>query len=200
MIYSVIGLVVSILALLVAYLGYRIQSKKKSLCYKFKISPILTYSVRDEHRSKLKLVYDGEEVKFPKTIDVEIKNNGQIPVSSTDFYSPINVQLPNECKIMGSSVVGSSPENLDVAYTVLDNGLSFTSKLLNPGDWFSCRFTVDHEANISPKVHSRITGVSRIKLQQDAADQEPRVPSWVWLFAGTVLGAVVMFLIRLSEM
>lgn len=29
---------------------------------------------------------------------------------------------------------------------------------------------------------------------------EPRVPAWVWLFTGCVLGAFVMFLMRLSEM
>ncbi len=28
---------------------------------------------------------------------------------------------------------------------------------------------------------------------------EPRVPAWVWLFTGTVLGAFIMFLVRLSE-
>lgn len=28
---------------------------------------------------------------------------------------------------------------------------------------------------------------------------EPRIPAWVWLFTGAVLGAFVMFLMRLSE-
>ncbi|WP_045857368.1 SPOR domain-containing protein [Teredinibacter purpureus] len=29
---------------------------------------------------------------------------------------------------------------------------------------------------------------------------EPRVPAWVWLFTGCILGAFIMFLMRLSEM
>jgi len=29
---------------------------------------------------------------------------------------------------------------------------------------------------------------------------EPRVPAWVWLFTGCVLGAFIMFLMRLSEL
>ena len=35
--------------------------------------------------------------------------------------------------------------------------------------------------------------------QASRARVETRVPAWVWLFTGTVLGAFVMFLIRLSE-
>lgn len=29
---------------------------------------------------------------------------------------------------------------------------------------------------------------------------EPRVPAWIWLFTGCVLGAFIMFLVRLSEL
>ncbi|SMF51457.1 Cell division protein [Alteromonadaceae bacterium Bs31] len=40
---------------------------------------------------------------------------------------------------------------------------------------------------------------SRTHASRKAA-QEPRVPAWVWLFTGCVLGAFVMFLMRLSEL
>lgn len=35
--------------------------------------------------------------------------------------------------------------------------------------------------------------------QASRASIETRVPAWVWLFTGTVLGAFIMFLVRLSE-
>lgn len=43
-----------------------------------------------------------------------------------------------------------------------------------------------------PSEYTRRSNASR-------RSNEPRVPAWVWLFTGTVLGAFIMFLVRLSE-
>lgn len=37
------------------------------------------------------------------------------------------------------------------------------------------------------------------RSQASRRKSESRVPAWVWLFTGTVLGAFIMFLVRLSE-
>ncbi len=51
----------------------------------------------------------------------------------------------------------------------------------------------DNKASMAQKYQRRSKG------QASRARIETRVPAWVWLFTGAVLGAFIMFLIRLSE-
>lgn len=160
-IWQFIGAAISLFALVVAVIGIKFQLAKKTLSYSV-IEDLPVFFILEEHRPRLKITYDNQEIKDLRTVDICIKNDGNVPILEGDFSSYLSIEFPQGVRPISSSVTHTTPKNLGI--TVSNIGPRFVASpvLLNPNDSFSVRFLIESETHVSPIVQARIVGVSDI--------------------------------------
>ena len=139
---------------------YYAQRKKKKLSYEI-LSSTQLLSIEEEIKGKVKVLYEGYDVKNVYLLSFKFINNGNQPISSDDFEKPLNILLNKKATILTVEIIREEPSNLGLNFDVNNNNISFDPLLLNVRDSFSIKSLVsDFEG--PPVIEGRIKGVKTI--------------------------------------
>lgn len=155
---GVIGIIVSAL---VAYHIFFREKKKKSLSYELLTNTELI-SVGEEAKGRLEILFDGKPVKDVKLLIIELVNDGNIPVLSSDFEIPIIFTFGTKTEIIIAEVNKTSNKSLEPKIDIVETQVNIEPILLNPNDSFEVKILLTvQEEEIEAK--SRIAGIQEIR-------------------------------------
>ena len=159
-VWTFVGAVLAILAVLVTVGIFFAQRKTKKLSYEITSNTQLL-GVKDEIQGKVQVLYEGEEVKNVHLLTLKFSNTGNQSISSGDYERPLSIKINPEAKILTHEIVEEEPENLGVTVELEGSKLSFSPVLLNSKDSFSVKALIsDFEGD--PEIDGRIVGVKSI--------------------------------------
>ncbi|WP_294261583.1 hypothetical protein [uncultured Comamonas sp.] len=187
----VVATILSLLAIIVSYLIYRWQRNIKEIsCGVVKSSSLL--SVHEDISSRVKVLFDGNEVQNLKLFTIGFKNSGNIPILRTDFEYGIKVIL-NRAEIISIVTDEVYPSNLVVDFENTDYGIYISPLLLNKGEYFTLNViasTVDQKINFD----ARIIGVSKMEALNTRVPLPPFLSSGLPTAIGMLLISLGIFL------
>ena len=153
-------------AVVVAIAIFFAQRKKKKLSYDV-ISNTQLLSVKDEIQGKVKVLYEGNEVKKVHLLTLKFTNTGNQPISSTDYERPLTISVNDEATILTYEAIDEEPKNLGAELTLSGNSITLSPLLLNPKDSLLIKALVsDFEGN--PEIDGRINGVKSISKNRES--------------------------------
>lgn len=159
-IWQFIGAILGVVAILTAIGLYFRQRQNKQLSYAI-LSQTPLLSMAEEIKDELQIMYKGKMVRQVHLVIVKIMNSGKIPIVSTDFVRPININLGESAQILVAEIAKTSPESLEASVRVDDGKAVLEQTLLNAGDTMTLRMLVT-EFGGEVKVEGRIIGVKAI--------------------------------------
>ena len=153
-----------LLFLITPYWG-AIFTENKALTYEVIEKKKLSELGADESvGSRLKMVFNGRDVKQGTYVVIAIENSGKAPVRAEDFYSDIVIKIEGG-EIISAQLIETQPENIPLQMVQQKSSVSIKPMLLNPGDRFLLKMFSDNDLRIVG-VQSRILGVSSIERVQ----------------------------------
>lgn len=161
-VWTFVGVVVAIVALVVAIYGIKKQVVKKSLIYSVRNQWPALLLTDEGNAHRIKIFVDGEEVQSAYTADVQIRNNGTYPISIFDFVAPIKITFSDSARLFSAQVLEVSPTDLQVSTSIDGSQLTIEPLLLNPKDSITLRFLYESSQNETITLAARITGISAI--------------------------------------
>ena len=152
--------IIGVLAILAAIWISLTQRKKKNLSYEI-ISNIRLLEVENDLQKKVKVLYEGSEVKNVHLLTLRFTNNGNQPIDENDYVYPIKISFNANAVILTDEIIDEEPGNLGLKLWQEENVLSLSPLLLNSKDAFSVKALIgDFEG--FPIIDGRIKGVKSI--------------------------------------
>jgi len=158
--WTFVGVVFAILAVLVAIGIFWAQRKTKKLSYEITSNTQLL-GVKDEIQGKVQVLYEGKEVKNVHLLTLKFTNSGNQSISSGDFERPISIEVNSEAKILTHEIIDEDPDNLGADIKLEKNIMTVSPVLLNEKDTFSIKALIS-DLEGKPKIDGRINGVKSI--------------------------------------
>jgi len=159
-IWQFIGAILAIIAILTSVGLYLRQRRHKQLSYAI-LSQTPLLSMAEEIKDKLQVLYEGKIVRQVHLIMVKIMNSGKIPILSTDFVIPINLDFEG-ARILTAEIHKTSPQSLEASINIEDNMAVVSPNLLNEGDAITLKMLVS-EFKDKIMVKGRVVGVKEIR-------------------------------------
>lgn len=163
--WTFVGVVCAILAVVVTVLIFFAQRKTKKLSYEITSNTELL-GVEDEIQGKVQVLYDGKEVKNVHLLTIKFTNSGNQSISSSDYERPLSIEVNPDAKILTHEVIDESPENLGASVALEGNKLVFSPVLMNAKDSFSIK-TLISDFEGKPSIDGRVNGVKAISKYSD---------------------------------
>lgn len=135
--------------------------QNKLLSYKV-IANSPLFSVKDENRGKLQVLFDEKPVENVYFIVVKIFNSGNIPIKSSDYEYPVNFNFGDKAKLLSAEVIETKPPDMKISATIDETRVSLTPTLMNENDSVTVKMLVD-QFNGQILVEGRIVGIKAIK-------------------------------------
>ena len=164
-IWQFVGVVISLVALVVAIVAIRAQQRRKSIGYHFTSDRPILYVFDEALKDRLTLSLDGQPVQGLSTYEFAVFNDGNVPVLPGDYAEPIRLQFGPNSRILAVAVTETQPVDLGVQVEAEGDAYRILPVLLNPRDEFVVQFLVDHagrEHYARPTVRGRIAGVREV--------------------------------------
>ena len=158
--WTFVGVIFALLAVVVTISIFLAQRKKKRLSYEITSNTQLL-GVKEEIQGKVKVLYEGNEVKNVHLLTLKFTNSGNQPISSNDYERPLNISVNNEATILTYEIIDEEPENLGAEFSQQGNTLTLSPLLLNSKDSFSIKALVS-DLEGRPEIDGRINGVKSI--------------------------------------
>lgn len=172
--WQAVGVIIAIiLGMVTIWLARR---PRKALTYKILSSTPLIASP-EAARGKLQILFDGKPIEDVKLVLVKFTNSGNLPITSSDYESPVKlivVSRLNVARLLDAGVSETYPEGLAKNVSVLfdKSAVQLEPLLLNQGDSITLKMLITNFTmkegvlksladNIS--VEGRIVGVKEIK-------------------------------------
>jgi len=188
-VWQFIGAILAFVAILTAVGLYLRQRRYKQISYVI-LSQTPLLSMAEEIKDKLQVLYEGKIVRQVHLIIVKIMNSGKVPIVSADFVHPINLDFGG-ARILTAEISKTSPHDLEVSISLVDNNVVLNPTLLNEGDAITLKMLVT-EFRGQVVVKGRIVGVKEIRAFV------ARPSRWLrWTFIGLAIqygGLLGMFL------
>ena len=138
-----------------------LQRKKKSLSYQVLSSTDLL-TVNEEIKGKIKILYEEIPIQNVSLIILRIINDGNLPITSSDFERPISFSFGSESSILSAEIIDKSPSTLKPDLKPDTSQIGLIPVLLNNKDSITVKLLVSGFAGrIEPD--ARIVGVGEIK-------------------------------------
>jgi hypothetical protein len=163
--WTFVGAVLAVLAVVVTIFIYFAQRKIKKLSYEI-ISNTQLLGVKDEIQGKVKVLYNDEEVKNVHLLTVRFLNAGNQSIVTSDYERPVSIGVNANAKILTYEILEQDPSNIGATLYTLDNKIMLNSVLLNAKDSF-CIKTLISDLEGNPKIDGRINGVKEISKITD---------------------------------
>lgn len=164
-IWQFVGVLLSLIALIVAVVAIRVQQQRKSLSYFVSDERPVFYLFNQAMSERLVVTLDGTPVRGLETVEVSIFNDGSLPIIQEDYARPLLIELPASANVLAAGLKETNPPNLGVSIERTDSGFTVSPALLNPGDEFTVEFLLEPESRhvwSRPEVSGRVAGVKEL--------------------------------------
>jgi hypothetical protein len=113
---------------------------------------------------EVKILVDNTPIDRPYLTVLKLSNDGSIPIPSTDFEEPLEIQMDDDTSIVRSQLTDSEPKDIQPKMTFDAKVIKIMPLLLNPND--NITFAVV-TAGGSPKftARARVAGISAVPLE-----------------------------------
>lgn len=179
-----IALVATLAGVVVPVWLWRADLEARSLHFKM-LSQTSLHPLDAPKTLDLKVSAAGIELPTPYLTVFELINNGEKPVPSADFETPIEIVATNKARIVRTSVTKASPEDLVPSISTEEAAVKIKPLLFNPGDSLTIAILTsgDQPAFVS---RARIAGIRSVPIVDE---REKITPRWV-----VAVSAVVMLM------
>lgn len=93
-------------------------------------------------KGSLEFLFNGEKVSNLISVNVRIKNTGNVPIQEDDFVESLGISFPDDTRIINYKLLQVQPANVyslyqqDFLQKISENQIQFTPILINPDDVF----------------------------------------------------------------
>jgi hypothetical protein len=152
----IVTTIISIVALVPAYLVVNLNNKK-SFSYDIQsISPLV--SEEQTATPGIQVLFQGKEVVKPYVSVIKLINDGGIPIEARDFDGAIDIESGEGTNVLAASVIDKQPDSIRVNITNNDKKVSIMPTLLNPEDIVTIK-VISGNAKPTFKISGRISGI-----------------------------------------
>ncbi len=131
---AIIGLVLGILATVLASRYYFLRSVDKSLSVFGLLNSYVFAGIAPDVRHNLHFIFQEQEVKDLQQVVLLVANDGERAISNV--IEPLSVQLPAQIEVLDASVLHRNPDTLKATINHTAGLLEFSFPLLNKGEFF----------------------------------------------------------------
>ena len=149
--------------LTIAVMGFIafVQRAKKTVTCRMTIDRLFSIEDHEGYEGKMRVLYDGVDIRNLNRVVVEILNSGNQPIRPDDFIEPIKLKLQDPGKILAATVTNQHPDGINARIVQTSDEITVTKLLLNAKDSFRIRAYVG-DLEVEPQISGRIVGVSEI--------------------------------------
>jgi hypothetical protein len=156
-----VGAVLALVAIVISLIIAIVQQRKKSLSYEVLAStPLLT--VNDDLKGKTKILFENVPVQNVYLVVLHFLNDGNIPITASDFESPLFINFSDATKILSVELVKTIPQDLKPKYDVSTSKIEIHPILFNGMDAFLLKFLLSEFDGVI-HVEGRLKGVKEIR-------------------------------------
>ena len=178
--WNVIGVVLAGLTLVVTIIIFLLQKNKKRISYEI-LAKTALLTTREKLEGKIKILYNDQEVKDVKFIEVKIINSGNIGIPATDYERSLKFRFPKTTNILSTEVIETYPDTLTTNISVDKSDIIVEPILMNSKDYFILKIIASNADKGDFKVDVRIKDVAEIKRVGDSSQ------FLVWALLGMIL-------------
>jgi hypothetical protein len=205
---QVFGLVASLGAILAAYNIFFIGKPVKSLEVVLG-EPVPIVSISPDSAKDVEVFVGGNKAASAFVVQFQLRNSGNVPITSADFEKPLHVSIESGYKIAGARVISTSPNNLGLTATkVSDVAVELPKVLMNEGDSADVALTLFSATlqSSDPKLSfdCRVVGINKVDVVSKPSSNMQfkfwsMVIGWNLLVLG-VIGVVVSLFLRRTQL
>jgi hypothetical protein len=175
------GFLIGAIALLASIIIYMKSRYRKELSYSIGVyMPVL--GINEGLKSRVRVTFDGRLVNSVYLLQATLRNTGKVPVVPSDFLDPITLRFGEGAQVLSAGIYELEPPNLSVALHLneSENGVVFSSFLLNPGELMRFQVLVDSPVHPAHFVQ-RIIGITDILYKPVLRPMFPEIQGRDWL-------------------
>lgn len=184
-IWNFIGVIIACVTLVITVILYFFQKNKKGLSYEI-LSKTSLLTNREKLEGKIKILYENQEVKNVKFLEIKILNTGNVGIPSSDYEKPLRFIFEEKAKILTSEIVKSEPKSLTTSLNIRQNEIILQPILMNSKDYIVIKVLVSNLINEEIIIDGRIKDVKDIKKQHESKT------NLIFAFIGAILFTVGM--------
>jgi len=140
--------------------------------------------------SGLKLSLDGAAIDQPFLSVLELANDGDRPISATDYEDSIQILMSEGVRLIRAQVIDVQPKDLQPKFSGNGGNLLISPLLLNPGDTITFA-VITARGKPSFKVRTRIAGIQSVSVVSD--DRATRRSSATSLALRSLMAFLLLF-------
>ena len=111
-IWQFVAVILAIVAIIITVILFFYQRQKKAISWQI-ISNAPLLKIDEDIKRNLQVVFNGKPVQDIQLIIARIINTGNVPIKSTDYERPINLNFGKEAQILTAEITETSPNNLE---------------------------------------------------------------------------------------
>ncbi len=192
----ILGVITVFVTIAVPVIIFFLERKRKSLIYGVLANTSLI-ALDEEIKGKIKILFDDISVQKVHLLILEILNDGNVPIESSDFERPLTFSFGENTQILSFEIVKTEPDDFNLQFNTFDNHIGLISLLINRKDSFQLKLLLA-EFDGEIKVEARINGVKKVKEVKDIQKaKEVRKSLWAvvaWIFWLVILTAFVVLM------
>lgn len=158
--WQLIGPALGVAGLLVAWLMYRAQRKRKILSYERLFSTPLV-SVEAGYDDRLQILFDNRPIPKACLVGIRIVNSGDVPVASIDYERDLRLVFDSENEVLTARISETDPHSLGASIKIDGCSVLIAPVLLNSGDSLTVQVLL-REFYGSFSLEGRVAGVKSI--------------------------------------
>lgn len=198
------GVVIGAIALIVTIVIYFLQRNVKRFAYRILTETSLV-SVGRKVRGKIKVFYDDKEIENLYLVVLEIINNGNFEIRTSDFEEqPITINFPKS-NLVSVEVSKTSPKSLKPAISYEPTQVTIQPLLLNKKDSFTLELIFSKYGQMA-EFNARIVGIKDIEDLSSLKEVEvssansnlieiKKIVQSLVLFIAIIVACVLFFLV-----
>ncbi len=156
----IVTAIIGLITISIAIIAIIKSQKRKSLSYEI-ITETKLITIHEEAKERLEILFDGKPVKDVSLLVFKIINDGNIPITSTDFEVPLTLVFDEKAEILSSEIIETSEDSLKPKISHTKNKISFSPTLLNAKDDFQVKSLIlGYENEFT--IDTRIVGVKSV--------------------------------------
>ena len=160
-IWQFVAVILAVVALIITIIFFFHQRQKKAISWQI-ISNSHLLKIDLDIKRNLQVLFNGKPVQDIQLIIVRIINTGNVPIKSTDYEGPINLNFGKDAQILTAEIINTNPNNLEVSANIEEKEVIIPPTLMNSRDWITLKILVSQFCGPITVV-SRIVGVKEIK-------------------------------------
>lgn len=140
------------------------QNKIKKLSYEIVLNTPLV-KVSSKVKDKIEVYYEKNKVENPQILIIRFLNNGNQPISTSDFEESIKLVFHSDAKIIQCESTNLNPDSLSLNFNHAKNTITIDPLLLNSNEGFTLNLIIEGEDS-SFTIIDRIQGVNVKKYKE----------------------------------